>query len=130
MHSYLSSEYIVLIEDSRADVNLFCTVMELQQISLKVEVFSYGKAALEFLANPTVLQPRSIITDVMLPDISGIELLRQLNTLPRMKGVPVFVWSSGQSDRDRASCEQFCATYLEKPMNLPEWEDSLAFMLR
>ena len=130
MSRYPSNEYVVLIEDSTADVSLFCEVMFLQNISLRLEIFSRGEEALGFLADPGVSPPQIIIIDVGLPDISGIELLQQLKQLPHMQAVQIFVWSSGATERDQASCERFLATYLDKPSDLSGWEDSLAFMLQ
>jgi len=79
----------------------------------KIEVKTYG-SAVEFLAGADNIKTGCIITDVRMPDISGIDLLRRLKELK--VGVPVIV-ITGHGDVALAveAMKIGAADFLEKP---------------
>lgn len=74
-----------------------------------------GKDALHFIE---ILNPEFIILDIMLPDIDGIELCRQIR---ENNNVPILILSARGSDTDKVLGLGFGADdYMTKPFSLTE----------
>ena len=80
---------ILIIEDNQLLANTYRSAFA--QAGFKVDVAGDGHAGLATaLANP----PEIILLDLMLPKLSGLEVLRRLRTDTRLALVPVFVLSN------------------------------------
>src|SRR5256885_3149336 len=84
--------------------------------SLSVELFSSPQALLE---RRTEEPPDAVITDLMMPDVDGIELTRQLRaTDPHL---PIFVLTASTEVASAIAALKAGATdYLTKPVNVDE----------
>ena len=78
-----------------------------------------GEAALERLrASPP---PRLLVLDSMLPGRSGIDVLREMRSDPKLRDVPVLVLSAWQSSEDVDSAMDAGAdSFLGKPFRVEE----------
>ena len=100
-------------------------------MSLKdVRVESAGNVADAKLALAGHL-PSVILLDVQLPDVSGVELCRQLKRDPRTKGVPVVMLSAKYTEpADRAEGLLTGAdAYLSKPINIEALQDEIRYLI-
>lgn len=62
--------------------------------------------------------PSIVITEIALPRMSGLDLLRNIVASERMRPVPVIVLTGEQDSRIRDACFQLgCAGYLIKPVD-------------
>lgn len=62
-------------------------------------------------------RPSAVVIDLMLPDMSGLELLRTLRTGGGLENVPVLVMTGRSEPEDRAAAEVLgIADYLVKPV--------------
>jgi len=86
----------------------------------RLEYFSFPAATGEeamALAMTTAGRPDIVLTDLTLPSMSGVELLRKLKQDPRTAGIPVVVYTAQQDPDHRQACEQAgCAGYLVQPV--------------
>lgn len=75
--------------------------------------------------------PSVILLDVQLPDLSGVELCRQLKRDPRTKGVPVVLLSARYTEpADRAEGLLSGAdAYLSKPINVEALQDEIRYLV-
>lgn len=75
--------------------------------------------------------PSVILLDVQLPDLSGVELCRQLKRDPRTKGVPVVLLSARYTEpADRAEGLLSGAdAYLSKPINVEALQDEIRYLI-
>lgn len=64
--------------------------------------FLFGGGA--FAGRDTAIQPRLVLTDLHMPRMDGVELLKRLRDDPRTRAVPVVVLSSSSEERDVAAC--------------------------
>jgi CheY-like chemotaxis protein len=102
---------IILVVDDDANI------LALQQIlfarhGYHVEVATGGMKALELLRH---ISPDVIVTDMMMPGMSGIELCRQLRSMPHTRHIPIIVFSAKNDiDTIDASIEAGATLFLSK----------------
>lgn len=116
---------VLLIEDSAEDAALTLRAFELAQFANPVRVIRDGLEAVEFLLStgryakrrPAIL-PQLVLLDLMLPGISGLEVLRRIREDERTRTLPVIVLTGSQEDRDIIECARLgAAHYLVKPVS-------------
>src|SRR5512146_976668 len=97
---------ILLVEDSEDDAELAVRAFRGSGLDCKIVRMGDGRRALEYLSDFGRHDPGMplglVLLDLKLPDLSGLEVLRELRRTPRAQRVPVVVMScSGeQSDID------------------------------
>jgi DNA-binding response OmpR family regulator len=80
---------IVVIDDDHELLKLIALL--LRRIGAQSRTFFDGQEALNHMELET---PDLVILDLMLPDIDGLEVLRQLRSQPRFDHVPVIILSA------------------------------------
>ena len=94
---------IFIIEDEADIIELYKLVLE--ENGMKLESVVTGNAGLEKLkvfAKKKALRPDLILLDLLLPDISGIEILKEFKTMDEIKDIPLIIltnYGSGQIQR-------------------------------
>jgi CheY-like chemotaxis protein len=99
---------IVVVDDEAAAVDT--TAVALQPLGVRVVGVRDPREALEKIRAE---QPKLLVLDVMMPRLSGVELLRTLRADPALTALPVLV-SSAYPD-NRGAVEALGATFLSKP---------------
>ncbi len=84
---------------------------------------SDGAEALEKLKEvPTDL----LVTDLTMPDVDGLELMRRISASPRLNGTPVLVVTSAGNEAQREELMNLgVVAILSKPINPPVVADAL-----
>jgi pilus assembly protein CpaE len=92
---------------------------------------SYALNGISGIAQARTLKPDILITDVMMPDINGYEVTRQLRRDPQFAGVPILVLTaqSGLQDKLKAF-EAGADDYLSKPFEAAELLARISALLR
>lgn len=63
----------------------------------------------------------SVVLDIQLPDVSGIEVLRRMKQAPNTRGIPVVVLTAFGTHREKENAvREGCDAFLLKPPNLSE----------
>ncbi len=85
---------------------------------LEVTTVTSGKKCFEFLeSNET---PDLILLDIMMPDMTGWEVLKKLKDHPSWKNIPV-IFLTARTDRVAENAGSFLGEdYIEKPFKVPE----------
>lgn len=106
---------ILIVEDNAITAKMIEHNLEKQ--GYKSQIAADGKAALEMMeANPDI---QLVITDLVMPRMTGIELLRQIRTRPEWKNLPVIVVTSVKDRKSvKEAAELDCTDYLAKPLNI------------
>ena len=115
------SSSIVVIEDNTPIRKLFSTI--LKKSGFDVQEFGDGNTALEFLkANGT----STIIMDILLPDVNGTELIKEVRSLSEHENTPVIAVTGFAQANDR---EKFISigfdAYISKPINTTAFVDEV-----
>ena len=83
-----------------------------------VTLAAHGAAALQALQH---CRPDLIVTDLMMPQIDGLQLIRQLRSMPQFQQVPAIVLTARADNTLRESLlEEFVQDYLTKPFSPQE----------
>ncbi len=103
----------VLLIDSSASI-LFYLGMLLKRLEYKVETAQNAEDALRMM-DGTV--PSIVITEVSLPGMGGIHLLKRMKETPRLKAIPVVMLTSRCDTGMVDTCTRLgCAAFLYKPV--------------
>jgi CheY-like chemotaxis protein len=71
-------------------------------------------------------KPDVIILDIMMPEISGLDILRQMRRDPQLAGIPVVVVSARSMPADiKDGMEAGASTYLTKPVGFLELREAV-----
>ncbi len=85
---------------------------------------SNGEEALERLKE---LPADLLVTDLTMPGVNGIELMRRIAASPRLNGLPVLVVTSAGNEQQRAELTSLgVAGILSKPISPPVVADALS----
>ena len=120
-----SEPYILIAEDNSGDVALIRLALDEQGVTLKLQVQADGESAIGFVNQidaGIAACPALVILDLNMPKIDGREVLQRIRRSGICGSVPVIVFSSSDSDRDRQVSVSLGATmYLKKPSNLEDF---------
>jgi PAS domain S-box-containing protein len=110
--------HALIIEDSVVAADLLARY--LAEFGLEPAFHQTGETALERVK---ALQPRLILLDLQLPDLSGWEVLARLKADPQTAHIPVIVISV--ADERSRGLEMGAADYLVKPISRSQFRRSL-----
>ncbi len=102
---------ILIVEDSMTEMELMSRY--LNESGYNVIKASNAKEALE---KAVELKPDVIVTDVVMPEMSGFELCRHLKKHPVTEKVPIIICSNKNQEIDRLwGMKQGADAYITKP---------------
>ena len=108
--SQLNSRRVIVVDDDPDILNLVSVL--LQRIGVQVSTFADGRSAIRYLAQET---PDLIVLDLMLPDVDGLDILRQIRARSRFEEVPVLVLSAkADPDTIRTALDSGADSYVTK----------------
>lgn len=112
----MSTQKVILVaEDSSPNRQIL--VKLLTQMGFAVVETSDGQEAWDFLKDPANPEVAAVMTDYMMPKMSGVDLVKQMRAQDRWKTTPI-VFISAVSDREqiKALVELQIKGYLLKPI--------------
>ena len=107
---------IVLIEDDEGITRLI--KFKLEKEGYEVKSFLNGEKVIEYLVRN---KPALIISDVMMPVIDGLTLLKEIKADPRVSNIPVIMLSTHSHESAVLECLRAgAADYVTKPFSTTE----------
>jgi CheY-like chemotaxis protein len=104
---------VLLVEDSDAIRDAFTILLE--DAGYTVLGAGTGEDALRLAAEHL---PDLVLLDMGLPDMTGLDVVRQVKADPRMAGIAVVAVTGRDEASDRRAClEAGCTAYIVKPVN-------------
>lgn len=117
---------VLLVEDDPGDVFLIREAMKNSSLDFDVHVADNGEKALDYLYRRTtfvaVERPDLIMLDLNLPRINGLEVLREIKSVPELSSIPVIVLTTSKNEADASMCRTLGASeFLSKPPSFEEF---------
>ena len=112
---------VLIIEDETDAAELFAEMMRVS--GFRVLKTTSSKPALSLLSTE---KPDIVILDIMMPEVSGLDILRQMRQEPALAEIPVVVVSAKSMPADiRIGMEAGASTYLTKPVGFLELKEAV-----
>ncbi|GAB4399413.1 MAG: hypothetical protein OHK003_23600 [Anaerolineales bacterium] len=116
---------VMIIEDEADAAELFSEMMRINGFRV-IKMFSSAPAI------PIIAQERPdvILLDVMMPDISGLEVLRYIRREPELASIPVIILSAKSMPSDiKTGLEAGASMYLTKPVGFQDLKQAVEKVL-
>jgi CheY-like chemotaxis protein len=112
----VSQRTVIVVEDEADAAEMFAEMMRVNGFRV-VKCFSSGPA-INMIATE---MPDVVILDVMMPDISGLEVLKYIRGEPQLAKIPVIVISAKSMPSDiKTGMDAGASVYLTKPVGFLE----------
>lgn len=112
---------VLIIEDEADAAELFAEMMRVS--GFRVLKTTSSKPALSLISTE---KPDIVILDIMMPEVSGLDILRQMRQEPEIAEIPVVVVSAKSMPADiRIGMEAGASTYLTKPVGFLELKEAV-----
>lgn len=119
---------ILLVEDDEVDVMNVRRAFERNHITNPLFIASNGVEGLEKLRNGKIPRDRRIVLlDLNMPQMNGIEFLKEVRQDPELRLTPVVVLTTSNDERDRIEAYNLnVAGYLLKPVTFQNFCEVMA----
>ena len=112
---------IVVVEDEPDTAEMFAEMMRL--LGYQVYKSFGGVRAIDMIADK---KPSVVLLDLMMPDLSGLEVLRFMRRDPRLAGIPVVIVSAKGLPSDiKRGLEAGASAYLTKPVAFADLRETV-----
>lgn len=112
---------VMIIEDEPDAAEMFAEMMRVSGFNV-IKMYS-STPAIPVLQQQ---QPDLVILDIMMPDISGLEVLRFIRREPTLQNTPVIVVSAKSMPSDiKTGLEAGASLYLTKPIGFLELKQAV-----
>jgi CheY-like chemotaxis protein len=123
---------IIMIEDDEGHARLIERNIRRSGVNNEIVAFSNGTDAVKYLFgnDGSGLHHRGhallILLDLNLPDMTGIDILRQLKANKHLKGAPVVVLTTTDDSQEIKRCYELgCNVYITKPVNYESFANAI-----
>ena len=107
---------IVIIEDEPDTAEMYAEMMRIS--GYEVVKFYGGISAVDNLVDH---DPDAVVLDLMMPDLSGLEVLKYIQDQPSLNGLPVIIVSAKTMPKDvERGLKAGAVAYLTKPVSFAE----------
>jgi two-component system response regulator len=129
----VSRKLILLVEDTADDEELILRALRKSGIDVEVVVARDGEEALEYLfasgqylGRDSGCLPDMVLSDLKLPRIDGLELLKQIRADSLTRAVPVVIFSSSTQDDDlQRAYSNGANSFVRKPVNCHGFQEAV-----
>jgi two-component system, chemotaxis family, response regulator Rcp1 len=116
---------ILHVEDNPGDVEMTRKILHQGRLKFELHVVRDGEKAIAFLnktgAYRDALVPDLIFLDLNIPKKNGHEVLAAIKEDPKLKSIPVIIFTSSDLESDVTSCYHNRANcYVKKPCSMTE----------
>ena len=112
---------VIVVEDEPDAAEMFAEMMRVTGFDV-IQLFSSTPA----ISTITAEQPDLVILDIMMPDVSGLEVLRYMRREPALKDIPVILVSAKSMPADiQEGLDAGASNYLTKPVGFLELKEAV-----
>ena len=107
------SRKIVIIEDEPDTAEMYAEMMRIS--GYQVEIFFGGSLALSKIGTE---KPAAVVLDLMMPDVSGLDVLHFMKADPSLSNIPVIIVSAKSMPEEiEEGLNAGAVAYLTKPVS-------------
>lgn len=129
----MTSQIVLLIaDDDPGHARLVEKNLERAGLSNPIQYFPHGRAVLDFLCRKGTgphLTPGTsylLLLDIRMPQVDGVEVLRQIKQDSELKKIPVIILTTTDDPREVERCHQLgCSNYIVKPVDYEKFADAI-----
>lgn len=126
-------EIVILIaEDDAGHARLIEKNLTRAGLHNRVERFDNGQAVLDYLfrRGPGPVRqldrPYLLLLDIRMPQVDGVEVLRQVKNDAQLRKVPVIMLTTTDDPREVERCHAIgCASYIVKPVDYEKFAEAI-----
>ena len=126
-------EVIILIaEDDAGHARLIEKNLTRAGLHNRIQQFVNGQAVLDFLfrrgsePHRAVDTPYLLLLDIRMPQVDGVEVLRQLKQDSELRKIPVIMLTTTDDPREVERCHAIgCASYIVKPVDYDKFAEAI-----
>ncbi len=112
---YIDRATILVVDDTLDNLTLMSGLLK---DLYRVKVANSGEKALKYLENDTM--PDLILLDIMMPKLSGYDVLKELKSNHKTKDIPViFLTAMSSIEDEKKGLELGAVDYITKPISAP-----------
>ena len=109
--------HVLIVEDNPINAKLLA--VNLEKVGYKTVVANTGREALDRLDHDNEIE--LVISDIMMPEMDGLELLTKMKENEKYKDIPLIVSSSlADMDTVRKAARLGCHHYITKPLKVTD----------
>ncbi len=123
---------ILIVEDDPGHVRLIERNLERAGLHNPIEVFQNGQEVLDFLLGRGSGRKREpntpylLLLDIRMPQVDGVEVLRQVKAHPELRKIPVSMLTTTDDPREVARCHELgCSNYIVKPVDYEKFSEAI-----
>lgn len=132
----MTTEVVILIaEDDDGHARLIEKNLSRAGLHNPIERFSNGQQILDFLFQRSADRQRSpetpylLLLDIRMPQVDGVEVLRQIKADPELRKMPVIMLTTTDDPREVERCHALgCSTYIVKPVVYEKFAETINSM--
>jgi len=129
----VTKEVVILItDDDPGHVRLIEKNLSRAGLHNKIQRFENGQEVLDFLfrrgsgRKREADTPYLLLLDVRMPQIDGVEVLRQVKADPELRKIPVSMLTTTDDPREVSRCHQLgCSNYIVKPVDYDKFAEAI-----
>lgn len=112
---------IIVIEDEQEAAEMFAEMMRVS--GFRVLKATSSAPGMSLIASE---RPDAVVLDIMMPDISGLDVLRFMRNDPQLAKIPVIVVSAKSMPADiKTGLEAGASVYLTKPVGYLDLKEAV-----
>ena len=109
----LTRQVLIVDDDMR---NIFALSTVLEEHEMVIVSADNGRDAISMLENDSTID--IVLMDIMMPEMDGMETMREIRKIPRLRNLPIVAVTAKAMKGDRERCIEAGAwDYLSKPVD-------------
>jgi CheY-like chemotaxis protein len=123
---------IVIVDDDPSDLELFMEALSVIYNKNLIKVFNDSQMAAKYFDEIIDVHssagkiPSFVLLDINMPKIDGFEILKKIKSSPKLKLIPVVMFSTSIRKLDVEKCYNLGANaYVTKPLQFAEFKERI-----
>jgi CheY-like chemotaxis protein len=126
MNSQKAPLRVLLTDDDEDDRLIFKEILDEMDKDISVQMVNNGKQLMDFLATEKNPLPHVIFLDLNMPDMNGIECLKEIRKFEKYSDIFIAIYSTSSSEKDIEDTFLYGANiYITKPGDYGELKQVL-----